>query len=124
MVVEVAVSGGDRPGRWWGSDEGVAPVVLGAEGGHREAARVRAREAMVAASAVRPGEEDDWAGPTCQRERAGRAGWAGQRSRPSGGWWQRPNGSGPTELEGEVGRGGVESGAGPELKKKFFSNFN
>jgi hypothetical protein len=53
---------------------------------------VRAREAMVAASAVRPGEEDDWAGPTCQRERAGRAGWVGQRSRPSGGWWQRPNG--------------------------------
>jgi hypothetical protein len=33
-------------------------------------------------------------------------------------------GSGLAEVEGEVGRGWVESGVGPEFKKKFFSNFN
>jgi hypothetical protein len=67
----------------------------------------------------RPGEEDD---------RAGWAGWAGQRLRPSGEWQWRPNGrgngSGPAGVEGEAGHGWAESGAGPEFKKKFFSNFN
>jgi hypothetical protein len=59
-------------------------------------------------------------------ERGGRAGWGGQRLRPSGGWW--PNGwgkgSGSARVEGEAGRGWAESGAGTEFKKKFFSNFN
>jgi hypothetical protein len=97
------------------------------KGGRREVVRAHAREAAMAA-AVRTGEEDDQAGPTCQRERAGRAGWAGQRLRPSGGWRRWPNGrgkeSGPIRVEGEAGRGWAESGAGPEFKKKFFSNFN
>jgi hypothetical protein len=59
----------------------------------------------------------------------GGAGWLGQ-PKVEAQWWVvaaaqwEGKGSGPTELEGEVGRGGVESGAGPELKKKFFSNFN
>jgi hypothetical protein len=40
MVVEVAVSGGDRPGRW-GVMSGGALVVLGVEGGRRDVARAR-----------------------------------------------------------------------------------
>jgi hypothetical protein len=83
--------------------------------------RAHAREAMVAASVIRPGEEDDQAGPVCQRERAGRA---GQRPRPSGGWQRRPNrrrkGSGPKGVEGEAGHGWAESGAKPEFKKNSF----
>jgi hypothetical protein len=94
---------------------GGALAVSGVEGGHREAARVRAFEAAVAAPAVWPGEEDD---------QAGRASWAGQRARSSGGWWQRPNGrakgSGPARVEGEAGRGWAESRARPEFKKIFF----
>jgi hypothetical protein len=48
-----------------GTNEGGALAVSGVEGGHQEAARMRACEAAVAASAVRPGEEDDRAGPAC-----------------------------------------------------------
>jgi hypothetical protein len=88
----------------------------------------RACEAAVAASVVRPVEEDDRAGPTCRRERAGRAGWAGQRPRSSGGWQQRPNGrgkgSGLAGVDGEAGCGWAVSGARPKFKKKFLSNFN
>jgi hypothetical protein len=73
------------------------------------------------------GEEDNRAGSMCQREWAGWAGWAGQRPRSSGEWRRWPNGrgkgSGPAGVEGEVGRGCVQSEAGPEFKKKFFSNF-
>jgi hypothetical protein len=36
----------------------------------------------------------------------------------------RENGSGPAGVEGEAGRGGAESRAGAEFKKKFFLNFN
>jgi hypothetical protein len=68
-----------------GSDEGAASAISGVKGG-REAARACTREAAMAAAAIRPGEEVDWAGPTCRRERAGWAGWPGQRPRPSGGW--------------------------------------
>jgi hypothetical protein len=81
--------------------------------GCREAAR--AHEAAVMAPAGRPGEEED---------RARRAGWAGQRPRPTGGWrwWpkRREKESGPIEVEGEVGRGLAESGAGPEFKRISF----
>jgi hypothetical protein len=72
--------GGSRFGRdRLGSDEGGddAPVISGAEGGGAPRGGARAREAAVAASAGRPGEEDD---------RVRQAGWAGQRPRPSGGW--------------------------------------
>jgi hypothetical protein len=74
--------------------------------------------------AVRPGEEDDRVKPSCRRKRAGQAGWAGQRPRPSGGWRWWPNGrgkvSGPARVEGEAGRSWAESGAGPEFKKNSF----
>jgi hypothetical protein len=128
IVVEAAILGGDLPG-WWGVMRGGgAPAISGAEVGHREAACVCAHEAVVAALAIWPREEDDRAGLACQQERAGRAGWADQRLRPSGGWWRWPNGrgkgSGPAGLEGEAGRGWAECGAGAEFKKKFFSNFN
>jgi hypothetical protein len=43
---------------------------------------------------------------------------------PAGQGPGRGKGSGPTRVEGEVGRGWAESGAGPEFKKKFFLNFN
>jgi hypothetical protein len=51
-----------------GSDEGggAAPAISGAEGGHREVARTRAREAAVVASVIQPGEKDDRAGLACQ----------------------------------------------------------
>jgi hypothetical protein len=53
-------------GRWWGVMRwGGAPAISGAKGGCREAACMCARETGVAASAVRPGEEDDRAGPAC-----------------------------------------------------------
>jgi hypothetical protein len=62
-----------------GSDEGGGSSghFGSGRGEHREAARVHACEAVVAASTVRPGEEDDQAGLACRRERVGRAGWAG-----------------------------------------------
>jgi hypothetical protein len=100
MVVEATVSGGDRP-RWWGV-RGGAPAVLGVEGGHREAMRVHKCEVVVvvAASAVRLGEEDDQAGPTCRHERAGwLAGLAKGRGPVVGG-------GGPMGGEREVGRPG------------------
>jgi hypothetical protein len=87
------------------------------ESGRERAPRggTRAHEAAVATPASRPGEEDD---------RAGRAGWAGQRLNPSGGWWQRPKRrgkeSGPAGVEGEAGRGWAEFGAGQEFKKNSF----
>jgi hypothetical protein len=81
--------------------------------GSREAAR--AREAAVAVPAGRPEEADD---------REGRAGWAGQRLRPSGDWRRRPKRrekeSGPVGVEGEVGRGWVKSGAGHNSKEILF----
>jgi hypothetical protein len=56
----------------------VPSAIFGSgRGEHQEAARVHACEAVVAASTVRPGEEDDQVGLTCRRERVGRAGWAG-----------------------------------------------
>jgi hypothetical protein len=79
--------GGGRFGR------GSFGVVVGIdEGGgcsdrfRSEGRRARSHEAAVAASAVQPREEDDRVRPTCRRERVTRAGWAGQRLRPSGGW--------------------------------------
>jgi hypothetical protein len=58
-----------------GSDEGGgALTILGAEGGHREVAHARAREAGVVASAIRPVEEDYREEPACQREKMGRTG--------------------------------------------------
>jgi hypothetical protein len=90
--------------------------------------RAHAHEVVVVASAIWVGEEDVRVGPACRRERAGRAGGAGQRPRPSGGRRRQPNGkvkgSGPVGVEGEAGRDWAEFGAGRELKKKFFSNFN
>jgi hypothetical protein len=53
-----------------------ALAISEAEGGGAPRGGSRTREAAVAAPAGRPGEEDD---------RAGRAGWAGQRPRPNGG---------------------------------------
>jgi hypothetical protein len=81
--------------------------------GHQEAAR--AREVAVVASVDRPREEDD---------RAGRAGWAGQRPRPSGGLatgaQKEGKESGPVGVEGEAGRGCAKSGVGPEFKRNSF----
>jgi hypothetical protein len=57
-----------------GSVEGGAPIISGVEGGPQEVVHVCTCEAAVAASVVRPGEEDNQAGPECRRERAGRAG--------------------------------------------------
>jgi hypothetical protein len=72
-------------------------------------------EASVAAPAGQPGEEDD---------RAGRAGWAGQRPRPSGGLaavaQKKGKESGPAGVEGEAGCGWAESGVGPEFKRNCF----
>jgi hypothetical protein len=69
----------------------------------------------VAAPAGRLGEEDD---------RAGRAGWAGQRPRPSGSLaavaQKKGKESGPAGVEGEVGRGWAKSRVGRELKKILF----
>jgi hypothetical protein len=58
-----------------GSDEGGggALTISGAEGGHREVAHARAREAGVAASAIWP-VEDYREEPACQREKMGRTG--------------------------------------------------
>jgi hypothetical protein len=53
MVVEAAVSGGDRPGWSWGVMRGGAPAVTGAEG------------ASGGGGGRRFGEKDDWAGPAC-----------------------------------------------------------
>jgi hypothetical protein len=66
-----AISGVDRPGRW-GVMRGGATFVLGAEGGHREAAWMCAHEA----AAARPGEEDDRRGPRVGER--GRGGWLGR----------------------------------------------
>jgi hypothetical protein len=100
-----------------GSDERWCSGRFRSGRGRREVVRASAREATIVASVVQPGEEDDR-----------RAGKAGQRPRPSGGWQRRPNrrrkGSGPKGVEGEAGHGWAESGAKPEFKKKFFSNFN
>jgi hypothetical protein len=96
---------------------GVALAVSGVEGGHREAARVRAFEAAVAALAVWPGEEDD---------RAGLAGPAKGRGPVAGG------GNDPMGGQRGVGRPGWKerrAAAGPNLElgqnsKRFFLNFN
>jgi hypothetical protein len=85
MVVEVVVSAGDRP-------RSGAPTILEVEGGGAPGGGACAREVAVAAG--RPGEEDD---------RAGRAGWAGQRPRPSGGLAVMDQKEGK-----ESGRAGVE----------------
>jgi hypothetical protein len=69
----------------------------------------------VAAPAGRLGEEDD---------RAGRAGWAGQRLRPSGSLaavaQKKGKESGPAGVEGEAGRGWAKSRVGREFKKNSF----
>jgi hypothetical protein len=87
-----------------GSDEGGALAILGAKGGRREAARMRAHE------------EDDRAGPACRRERAGRAVFAGQRSWPNGGWrwWRRPNGRGKGSGPAWVKERRAAAGSNPE----------
>jgi hypothetical protein len=55
---------------------------------------------------------------------AARAGWAGQRLRPSGGLavvaQKEGRRSGSAGVEGEVRRGWAESRAGPEFKRKSF----
>jgi hypothetical protein len=70
-----------------------------------------AREAAVAAPAGRPEEEDD---------RAGRAGWVGQRPRSSGSLvvvaQKEGKEIGPAGVEGEAGHDWAESGVGPEFK--------
>jgi hypothetical protein len=108
MVVEAAVSRGD----WLGSG---APAISEAEGGGAPACGARAPKATVAALAGWPREEDD---------RAGWAGWAGQRPRPSGGLaamtQKEGKESGPAGVEGEAGCGWAESGVGPEFKRNCF----
>jgi hypothetical protein len=67
MVLEAAILGGGASGgEVVGSDEGGALAISGAEGGGREAARACTCEAVVAASAIHPGVEDDSTGPACQ----------------------------------------------------------
>jgi hypothetical protein len=80
MVCHDALGGG-RFGRGsvdkvvGGDEGGGALAISGAEGGGRwEAAHMHAHEEAVAVEAVWPGEEDDQVGPTCWRERVGRAG--------------------------------------------------
>jgi hypothetical protein len=114
IVMEAAVSGGDRPRR----DEGGATrAILGVEGGGAPGGGSPLLPAAVAPGG-RPREEDD---------RAGRAGWAGRRPRPR----QFGNGSlkgGKGEWAGRSGRRGrpllgrIRSRA--RIQKKFFSNFN
>jgi hypothetical protein len=69
----------------------------------------------VAAPGGRPEEEDD---------RAGRAGWDGQRPRSSGSLavvaQKEGKESGPAGVEGEAGRGWAKSGVGPEFKRNSF----
>jgi hypothetical protein len=81
------------------------------EGGGAPGGGNSAREAVVAAPAGRPEEEDD---------RAGRAGWTGQRPRSSGSLavvaQKEGKESGPAGVEGEAGRDWAESGVGPEFK--------
>jgi hypothetical protein len=81
---------------------------------------VRAREAMVAVTAARHGEEDDRRGLRVGER--GRGGWLG-RPKAKGGPNGRGKGSGPAGVEGEVDHGWVESVA-PKFKKKFLLNFN
>jgi hypothetical protein len=54
----------------------------------------------------------------------GRAGWAGQRLRPSGGLavvaQMEGRDSGPAGVEGGTGHGSAESGAGSEFKRNSF----
>jgi hypothetical protein len=110
MVVEAAVSGGDRSR----SDGGCgAPAISEAEGA--PGSGTRAHEAAVAAPAGQPREEDD---------RTGWAGRAGQRPRPCGGLaavaQNEGKESGPAGVEGEAGCGWAESGVGPEFKRNSF----
>jgi hypothetical protein len=112
MVVEATVSGGDRPGSDGGSG---ALAISEAEGGGASEGGTRKCEAALAAPAGRPREKDD---------RAGRAGWADQRPRPSGGLvavaQKEGKESGPAGVEGEAGRGWAKSGVGPEFKRNSF----
>jgi hypothetical protein len=66
MVVEAAVLGGDRPGRWWGVMRGGVLRSFWEQKGGAGRWHARARESAVAALAIRPGEEDDRAGPMCR----------------------------------------------------------
>jgi hypothetical protein len=92
-----------------------APAISGAEGGGAPGGGTRTRGVAVVAPASRPGEEDD---------RAGRAGWAGQRPRPRGVLaavaQKEGKESGPAGVEAEAGRGWAESGVGPEFKRNSF----
>jgi hypothetical protein len=106
MVVEAAVSRGDRPG-WWGVMRGGgASAILGAEGGCREVARTHTREAAVAAVAARPWEEDDRQGSSVDER--GRGGWLG---RPKAEAQKRVVAAAQWEGKGEwAGRGGRRGG--------------
>jgi hypothetical protein len=83
MVMEAAVSGGDRPRWWWGVMRARVLRSLRERKGCREVARAHMR----GGNGNRwSGEEDDQARPTCRRE--GAAGWLGRpagRLRPSRG---------------------------------------
>jgi hypothetical protein len=62
----------------------------------------------------------------CSEEGRGRPAGPGGvgLGRPSGQGLGRGKGSGLAGVEGVAGQGWAESGAGPEFKMKFFSNFN
>jgi hypothetical protein len=62
----------------------------------------------------------------CSEEGRGRPAGPGGvgLGRPSGQGLGRGKGSGLVGVEGVAGQGWAESGAGPEFKMKFFSNFN
>jgi hypothetical protein len=110
--IDRTVEGNAR--RQWRAMMVVEAAVLGGEGGVASGGGT-AREPTAAAPAGRPGEEDD---------RVGRASWAGQMSRPSGGLavvaQKAGRESGPAWVAGEAGHSWAESGAGPEFKRNSF----
>jgi hypothetical protein len=55
MVADAAVSGGYRPGWWWGVMRGGAPTVTGVEGAPGGGARMHARRCQWLQPSVRGG---------------------------------------------------------------------
>jgi hypothetical protein len=91
-----------------------APAISGVErGGAPGGSSAHKPAAVVLAGQL--GEEDD---------RAGRAGWDGQRPRPRGGLvvvaQKEGRESWPARVEGEAGHDWAESRAGPEFKRNSF----
>jgi hypothetical protein len=127
MVVEAAVLGGDRLGRWWGVMMGVLQPFREKEGVPGDAARAHTQGGggnggRSSRGGRRPGE-------ALMSAKEGGAGWLG-RPKAEAKWrvamvaqWE-----GKGEWAGQGGRrGGPQLGriqSRARIQKKFFSNFN